>query len=180
MHACVALCIVDLHADLPFCPHPDCIYPLPRIPHQSTHPPDPAGMSDAFWEFRLKPWDMAAGVLIAEEAGGTVTTMDGRAFSGEYAGGGHALVCVVGKAGRRAHPPPPSSTCAAQGHDSLRGSLHAFAVFDRSVVVSNSYLHEQLLAVMEPAASKLVADGIDLSQWFVPSGYKVHTGAQLE
>jgi myo-inositol-1(or 4)-monophosphatase len=40
-----------------------------------------AGITDGFWEFRLKPWDMAAGVLIAEEAGGTVTTLDGRAFS---------------------------------------------------------------------------------------------------
>jgi hypothetical protein len=41
-----------------------------------------AGMAEAYWEYRLKPWDMAAGVLIVEEAGGSVTTMDGRAFSG--------------------------------------------------------------------------------------------------
>jgi myo-inositol-1(or 4)-monophosphatase len=39
-------------------------------------------MAEAYWEYRLKPWDMAAGVLIVEEAGGSVTTMDGRAFSG--------------------------------------------------------------------------------------------------
>ncbi|KAF3962476.1 hypothetical protein CMV_013010 [Castanea mollissima] len=30
-----------------------------------------------YWEYRLKPWDMAAGALIVEEAGGTVTRMDG-------------------------------------------------------------------------------------------------------
>lgn len=42
----------------------------------------PPGIADAYWEYRLKPWDMAAGVLIVEEAGGSVTTMDGRAFSG--------------------------------------------------------------------------------------------------
>ena len=32
-----------------------------------------AGRLDAYWEFELKPWDIAAGMLIVEEAGGTVT-----------------------------------------------------------------------------------------------------------
>jgi myo-inositol-1(or 4)-monophosphatase len=32
-----------------------------------------AGRLDAFWEVHLHPWDMAAGVLIVEEAGGRVT-----------------------------------------------------------------------------------------------------------
>lgn len=77
---------------------------------------------------------MAAGVLIAEEAGATVTTMDARAFS----------------------------------------------VFDRSVLVSNGYLHEAILAKTEPATTKLVENGVDLSQWFIPQGYSVHSGAQLE
>jgi len=39
------------------------------------------GISEAYWEYRLKPWDMAAGVLIVEEAGGVVTRMDGGAFT---------------------------------------------------------------------------------------------------
>ncbi|PON45573.1 Inositol monophosphatase [Parasponia andersonii] len=39
------------------------------------------GIAEAYWEYRLKPWDMAAGVLIAEEAGGTITCMDGGKFS---------------------------------------------------------------------------------------------------
>ena len=38
------------------------------------------GRFDAFWEMELKPWDMAAGVLILEEAGGKVTSMDGTVF----------------------------------------------------------------------------------------------------
>ncbi|KAJ9707957.1 hypothetical protein PVL29_000156 [Vitis rotundifolia] len=38
------------------------------------------GIVEAYWEYRLKPWDMAAGVLIVEEAGGTVTCMDGGKF----------------------------------------------------------------------------------------------------
>ncbi len=32
-----------------------------------------AGRFDGYWELKLKPWDMAAGVLIAREAGGMVT-----------------------------------------------------------------------------------------------------------
>ncbi len=36
-----------------------------------------AGRLDAFWEFGLNPWDMAAGVLIVEEAGGRVSDMLG-------------------------------------------------------------------------------------------------------
>ncbi|KAH0719230.1 phosphatase IMPL1, chloroplastic [Solanum tuberosum] len=39
------------------------------------------GIAEAYWEYRLKPWDMAAGVLIVEEAGGTVSCMDGGSFS---------------------------------------------------------------------------------------------------
>ena len=37
-----------------------------------------AGRLDGFWEFKLKPWDVAAGGLIAREAGATVTAIDGR------------------------------------------------------------------------------------------------------
>lgn len=92
------------------------------------------GMCEGYWEFRLKPWDMAAGVLIVEEAGGTVTTMDGRAFN----------------------------------------------VFDRSVLVSNGFVHEAILGKTEPVVGRLVSNGVDLSQWFVPEGYRVHSGAQLE
>ena len=35
------------------------------------------GRLDLFWEFTLNPWDMAAGVLLVREAGGTVTDMRG-------------------------------------------------------------------------------------------------------
>ena len=39
-----------------------------------------AGRFDGFWEQYLKPWDVAAGALIVEEAGGRVTGMDGEPF----------------------------------------------------------------------------------------------------
>ena len=35
-----------------------------------------AGRFDGFWEQQLHPWDMAAGALIVEEAGGRVTGYD--------------------------------------------------------------------------------------------------------
>lgn len=36
-----------------------------------------AGRFDGYWELRLGPWDMAAGGLIVQEAGGRVTTVRG-------------------------------------------------------------------------------------------------------
>ena len=36
-----------------------------------------SGRLDFFWEFGLKPWDMAAGALLVEEAGGRVSEMAG-------------------------------------------------------------------------------------------------------
>jgi len=35
------------------------------------------GLFDGFFEFRLSPWDLAAGSLLVEEAGGLVSDMDG-------------------------------------------------------------------------------------------------------
>jgi myo-inositol-1(or 4)-monophosphatase len=39
-----------------------------------------AGRVDGFWEWKLKPWDTAAGALIVEEAGGRVTDFRGGPF----------------------------------------------------------------------------------------------------
>ncbi|HET7263767.1 MAG TPA: inositol monophosphatase family protein [bacterium] len=36
-----------------------------------------AGRADAFWEDGLPPWDMAAGSILVEEAGGAVSGLDG-------------------------------------------------------------------------------------------------------
>lgn len=40
-----------------------------------------AGRLDFFWEFGLKPWDMSAGALLVQEAGGRVTDMTGAPLS---------------------------------------------------------------------------------------------------
>ena len=40
-----------------------------------------SGQIDAFWEFHLAPWDVAAGIVLVEEAGGRVSTHDGEPLS---------------------------------------------------------------------------------------------------
>jgi myo-inositol-1(or 4)-monophosphatase len=42
-----------------------------------------AGRFDGFWEESLRPWDIAAGILLVEEAGGLVTDFEGRGSSME-------------------------------------------------------------------------------------------------
>ena len=37
-----------------------------------------AGRLEAFWEPNLNPWDVAAGILLVEEAGGRVSDLSGR------------------------------------------------------------------------------------------------------
>src|SRR5271165_203890 len=39
-----------------------------------------AGRFDGFWEFGLKPWDTAAGVILVQEAGGTISDLDGNPY----------------------------------------------------------------------------------------------------
>ncbi|RTG94139.1 inositol monophosphatase [Thermus scotoductus] len=39
-----------------------------------------AGRLEGFWEVKLNPWDVAAGWLIVEEAGGKVTDLEGRPY----------------------------------------------------------------------------------------------------
>ena len=36
-----------------------------------------AGRFDAYWERNIKPWDMAAGILLVREAGGLATDAEG-------------------------------------------------------------------------------------------------------
>jgi myo-inositol-1(or 4)-monophosphatase len=57
-----------------------------------------AGRFDGFWEQKLKPWDLAPGILIAREAGAIVTDLDGgdeMLASGDIVAGGPGLVPLV-------------------------------------------------------------------------------------
>jgi myo-inositol-1(or 4)-monophosphatase len=38
------------------------------------------GRFDGFWEYNLSPWDIAAGYLIVEEAGGKITNFEDRPY----------------------------------------------------------------------------------------------------
>ena len=50
-----------------------------------------AGRMDVFWEMYLKPWDIAAGVLLVREAGGLVSDFQG----GEsFLNSGHIVACT--------------------------------------------------------------------------------------
>jgi myo-inositol-1(or 4)-monophosphatase len=74
------------------------------------------GRLDGFWEIRLQPWDVAAGVLIVREAGGRVTDFSAGpgCLSGQriVASNGHIHEQVLqvihqGAAAPRPHPSPP-------------------------------------------------------------------------
>jgi myo-inositol-1(or 4)-monophosphatase len=47
------------------------------------------GAFDVFWEKNLSPWDMAAGVVIAREAGAIATDYSGKPFDSR----GHSVIC---------------------------------------------------------------------------------------
>lgn len=52
------------------------------------------GRMDGFWELALSPWDVAAGALLIEEAGGSVSGLFGRPDyleTGHIIGGNHAI-----------------------------------------------------------------------------------------
>jgi len=46
------------------------------------------GRLDGFWEIGLKPWDMAAGILLVQEAGGVATDFS---FNDKYIQSGHII-----------------------------------------------------------------------------------------
>ncbi len=53
------------------------------------------GVFDGYWERNIQPWDAAAGILLVEEAGGTVTTYRGKPYDpykNSIIAGNHKLV----------------------------------------------------------------------------------------
>ena len=59
-----------------------------------------AGRFDGFWETGLRPWDIAAGILLVREAGGFVTRTDGKEdvlTSGDVLAANDALHGKIGK-----------------------------------------------------------------------------------
>lgn len=67
-----------------------------------------AGRLDGYWELKLKPWDVVAGNLIVEEAGGRTSDFSGRPASGDgretLASNGRlhgAMLALLDRASRR-------------------------------------------------------------------------------
>ena len=58
------------------------------------------GRVDAYYELGLSPWDLAAGSVIATEAGARVADLDG----GPVVAGGHVLAAHPGQLGRDRGP----------------------------------------------------------------------------
>ena len=52
-----------------------------------------AGRCDGYWERGLSPWDLAAGVVLVEQAGGLVTSYDGSPLE---LGSGRLIACAPG------------------------------------------------------------------------------------
>ena len=76
-----------------------------------------AGRFDGFWEFELKPWDIAASLLIVREAGGYVTDAyggDAREHGDVVAGNAHLhpLLCAAVRDGLSGGRPRQATTNA--------------------------------------------------------------------
>jgi myo-inositol-1(or 4)-monophosphatase len=69
------------------------------------------GWMDAYWEFRLQPWDVSGGAICVREAGGTVSAVDGA----PYRAGEGQILCSNGRIHRALQellsplPPPPEA-----------------------------------------------------------------------
>jgi myo-inositol-1(or 4)-monophosphatase len=64
------------------------------------------GRFDAFWELVLAPWDVAAGMLMVQEAGGIVTDLEGnpaRPVAGAFVAGNPAMHAWLLQTVRRAN-----------------------------------------------------------------------------
>ena len=64
------------------------------------------GRFDAFWELVLAPWDVAAGILMVQEAGGIVTDLDGNPpalSAGSFVAGNPAMHAWLLQTVRRAN-----------------------------------------------------------------------------
>lgn len=71
-----------------------------------------AGRFDGFWEVKLNPWDMAAGVVILREAGGMVTDFSGKTHSIHQpelvASNGRIHTAMLAVLNENLSPPSPS------------------------------------------------------------------------
>lgn len=82
-----------------------------------------AGRLDAYWEYHLQPWDIAAGALLVHEAGGLLTRIDGAPWDlrhGDLVAAGPNLHPVLqAELSRARHTQMSFGTCP-EGHAARR------------------------------------------------------------
>jgi hypothetical protein len=91
-------------------------------PRRSIWPIVAAGRLDGYWERGLAPWDLAAGVVLVEEAGGVVSGYDGQPFD---LAGRRVIACAPGVA---AAPDPGPGRLPAPERRQLRGPRAGFSL----------------------------------------------------
>ncbi|KAK6931940.1 Inositol monophosphatase-like, partial [Dillenia turbinata] len=121
------------------------------------------GIVEAYWEYRLKPWDMAAGVLVKA----IILIIALKKYGHQefqFKNRKSIAKCDV------------HTTIHVQIVEEAGGAVSqmdggGFCVFDRSVLVSNGVVHPKLLERIGSATEELKAKGIDFSLWFKPDNY---------
>ena len=81
-HECLLWIVLPWHKGPSQCSAPDSVC---EFAAHSCSPKVglPAGIADAYWELRIKPWDVAAGTLLVTEAGAPTCIRDPCSMGGE-------------------------------------------------------------------------------------------------
>lgn len=147
------------------------------------------GVADAFWEPRLKPWDVAAGMLIVKEAGGVVTSMEELRREGGAGGGAGSGEAEQGSGGAGSGEAGQGSGGAGSG-EAEQGSGGGVAplsipapfhgAFEPTLLVASTpELCAELLGVIGPTTTALIdkgeVEGLRGAH-YVPDGYAIEQG----
>ena len=126
-----------------------------------------AGIADAYWELRIKPWDVAAGTLLVTEAGASQhLACSNRQPAWSPACPTRTQGC---KEPLRNFGVSPLTLASAGGTiTTMDGKPHS--VFSRSHLASNGKLHDVMMKKTKPAIEELISNGNDFAPWFIPEG----------
>ena len=107
-----------------------------------------AGRFDGFWERNLRPWDLAAGIVILREAGGFVSDADGK-----------DKMLDDGKRGRRQRDHPATAAEAAEdgsGHARRGGRRRSVTLGGVTEAIANSPPRPEV-AVLPKSSIRLIS-----------------------
>src|SRR5207247_549717 len=127
-----------------------------------------AGRLDAFWELTLAPWDVAGGVVLVREAGGSVTTLEGSddvLQHGSIVAGNPTMHRWLLDLVRSASVPAPLVECVpnfSEGHnsgtlDALEGAITAVPGVKLLDVQADPAHHRSVFTFVAPPDAALEA-----------------------